>query len=89
MTARQLYERTVFNRENINTYLPIGALAAYKEAEKVMDERDTLLIPPLYAPTFTGLTGRRVFAAYDLTTIDFERKNREITSFFLHQNTGR
>lgn len=83
VTVHQLYDRT--NNappQDINAFLPMGAAQTYNVAKKVIGPTDTVLVDFLFSASFAGHTGKHVFVATRLGTIDFDRKLAEANAFF-------
>lgn len=83
VTVQQLYERTLNALpQDINAYLPVGAMMTYDVARKTVGPTDTVLVDYNYALSFAGFTGKHVFVATTLGTINFNRKLKETGVFF-------
>jgi hypothetical protein len=72
---------------DINTYLPLGAYNVYKTARKVIGPTDIVLTDFIFSVSFAGMTGKHVYVAYSIGTIDFDRKLAESNAFFYHPGT--
>jgi hypothetical protein len=83
VTVQQLYERTINALpQDINAYLPVGAMMTYDVARKTVSPTETVLVDYNYASSFAAFTGKHVFVSTNLSTIDFDRKLKETGAFF-------
>jgi hypothetical protein len=85
VTARQLYERTVFPKDDVYIYFPFGASQAFSVLEKHVGQNDITLVDPLFAPQFAAMTGKHVFVSNMFSTVDYDRKIKE-TAQFLYES---
>ncbi len=83
VTVRHVIDRTHYTEpQDLNGYLPLGATLAYNVASGAVGQTDTVLVTSNLAHTFSAFTGKHVFVADELSTIDFVRKNIEAIRFF-------
>ncbi len=67
---------------NAYYYLPKDMYASYLMAEKISPKEALFLVQWPMNLSFPGITGRKVFHAYDPTTLDFATKDKEAYDFF-------
>jgi hypothetical protein len=83
VTVRQLYERTLNALpQDVNAYVPLGAMMTYDVARKTVGPADTVLVDYIYSSSFAAFTGKHVFVSTSLSTVDFNRKLKETGIFF-------
>ena len=73
--------------QDINGYLPLGALLAYNAAGDIVGPNDTVLVTTNLVQSFQAFSGKHEFVTDELSTIDFTRKNAEAIRFFNNQDT--
>lgn len=89
VTWQQLSERTtlITHPEDTQIYIPLGAMMAFDEAQRLSTPDDVFLVLAPFYTVFPGLTGRRVYVANDLATIDFQRKQKLGSDFYNNRMT--
>jgi hypothetical protein len=88
VTIKQYIERNNnASPQDMNAYLPFGARDIYEVAKDVVGPTDTVLTDFIFSTSFAGLTGKHVYAASKIQTVDFDRKFAESNTFFYHPGT--
>ncbi len=84
VTKQHLVERTTLftNPSDTQVYVPVGALMAFDAARAMSTPDDIFLVLSPFHTSFPGLTGRRVYVANELATIDFARKQKLGSDFY-------
>jgi hypothetical protein len=69
-------------QSDMNTYLPLGAYEIYQTAKRVVGPTDTVLTDFIFSISFAGMTGKHVYVAHTIGTIDFYKKLAVTNAFF-------
>jgi hypothetical protein len=67
---------------NSYVYLSDEAISVYREAQKITNDEDTVLVTWPFDGSFPAITGRRGFMGHPLLTIDSDKKNHDAYLFF-------
>jgi hypothetical protein len=73
--------------QDMNTYLPLGAYKIYQTAQRVIGPTDIVLSDYILSVSFAGMTGKHVYVAHAIGTIDFYRKLAEANAFIYTAQT--